>query len=153
LKAECRPLIDRLSVRANLIAVLTKLKFWLVLLLALILPIKGAMATVGMLCHVPASQLVQAAPASHAHASHDAGRVLAEVGHHQHQHATSDSSDADVSPASCLACAAVCGASPVPASGSLNLPTFEPSRDWRRLTLLAPPSREMAGLERPPRSI
>ena len=131
---------------------LTKLKIWLVLLLALILPLKGAMATAGMLCHMPASLYAQPV---HGHASHDAGQATDAYKHHNHeqQRTASDRGDAGVNQLSCLACAAMCGASPVPANASLRLPTFEPARDWPGLALLEPPSRTLAGLERPPRSI
>ena len=56
---------------------MTKLESWLVVLRALILPVEGAMATVGMRCHVPASQH---APPSHGSGSHDLHRGHAVVG-------------------------------------------------------------------------
>lgn len=138
-------------VGANLGFVTMKLKFWLVLLLAFILPVKGAMAAAGMLCHVPASQQSHLAheqtahPQSHAQAagaSHDAG----------HHHGTDPSRDG-AADESCLACAAVCGASPLPATTGVELPVSAPVRDWRVSTLVEPPSLTLDGLERPPRSI
>lgn len=129
-----------------------KLKYWLVLLLALILPVKGAMAAVGMLCHVPASQQVLLV---HDHASHEmhdvqASADLPDASHHHHGSGDSSGHAPDTS---CLACAAVCGASPLPTALGLNLPAFDPVRDWRVFASAEPTSLSLAGLERPPRSI
>ncbi len=134
---------------------MTKLKYWLVLLLALILPVKGAMATVGMLCHVPTSQQMHV---SHAHAA-GASHESAAAGSHGATHGTVHSHHGDSGAAatstdtSCLACAAVCAASPLPPAPALSLPLLEPARDWQGLALVAPASLALTGLERPPRSI
>lgn len=133
-----------------------KLKYWLVVLLALILPVKGAMATAGMLCHVPASQHVQS---SHGSASHDmhqehaVARALEASDAATTHHGTAADTHEGSVVTSCLACAAVCGASPLPPKMGTALPAFEAARDWRGLALVAPPSLTLAGLERPPRSI
>ncbi len=149
-----RPAFDR----DNLDAVLMKLKYWLVLLLAVILPLKGAMASAAMLCHSQASQQVVEIHEHEAHSMHNAhsahaSHVASESDSAVHQH--SDGADTGDTPsyATCLACAAVCGASPLPVALSLSLPVLEPARDWRGLALLEPPDAVSAGLERPPRSI
>jgi hypothetical protein len=135
---------------------MTKLKYWLVVLLALILPVKGAMATAGMLCHVPASQQVQVSHGHVASASHESS---AASGSHDASHGSVQSHHGEAGAAgtstdtSCLACAAVCAASPLPPAPLVSLPPLEPARDWQRLALVAPPSLALAGLERPPRSL
>ena len=129
-----------------------KLKYWLVLLLVAILPIKGAMAVAGVLCHVPAAQQVQSGHDHGPHAEHD---THATGGSHDAAHYAhgADASLSEVPDVSCLACAAVCGASPLPTTFGFSLPASKPARDWRDSTVVEPPSRSLAGLERPPRSI
>lgn len=129
-----------------------KLKYWLVVLLAAILPLKGAMAVAGVLCHVPASHQAQSV---HDHRLVQAHGTLPDVGaqddsHHSHG---ADASAGEVQDVSCLACAAVCGASPLPTTLGFGLPVSEPTRDWRDFAVIEPPDMSLDGLKRPPRRI
>jgi hypothetical protein len=129
-----------------------KLTYWLVLLLAAIFPVKGAMAVAGVLCHVPASHQVQPVHDRGSHAVHDTHTTVGSHDATHHAHGADASSD-EVRGVSCPACAAVCGASPLPTTGGFSLPLSKPGRDWRDFTVVEPPSESLAGLERPPRSI
>jgi hypothetical protein len=126
---------------------LTMVKYWLVLLLALILPVKGVMATAGVLCH-DVVQPLQSVQQDGAHQSHQANGA-----HEAHEAHEAGDPSVQTQGTSCLACAAVCGASSLPASTALSLPVSEPTRDWRVIAAIEPPSPSLRGLERPPRSI
>lgn len=140
-----RPLWNLSS--ANLSAV-KLLRIWLLVLLAVLLPVRGAMAA-AMLC-LPATggaagemRLMEHDGASHHdHASHEAARHD-HGGHHDQSKFSQDD---------CNLCAAFCSVTPLasatPAVASLDPPTTTfPD-------LLAPaPSFLSGGQERPPRSI
>lgn len=134
-----------------------RFKYWLVLLLAVILPLKGAMAAAGMLCHVPTAAAALVAPMPHEHGlssygeshSHDAAAGH-DVGSH---HADAGDANGKASDSSCRACAAICGASPLPPAIADRVPTLEPVRDWYVLVVPKPPHLTLAGLERPPRTL
>jgi len=149
------------------------LKTWLVLLLALILPLKGAVAAAGVLCHAtPTPIALQTAQAAvHAVAHHGMGhgaqrspaahgthpRIAADTGSDGH---ASDSTDrylatgaASSVDTACPACAGICAASPLPVSHTLSLATDPVARARPGTAHIAPPSHVAAGLERPPRSV
>ncbi len=153
----------------------------MVLLLASIFPVKGVIAAGGMACHgpvassVPAVQMAWLAdaqhPATHAGQTHEPAAHEHDAAHEHaaheramHEHAThapgasahgpaSDGAPGQFANAACLACAAICGASPLPPAAGLALPRLEPAREWHRLETAPPVGRVLAGLERPPRSL
>lgn len=111
-----------------------------------------------MLCHSPASQQVVCSQPHQTHSMHEAHAThaahMASDSHsaaHQYSEGRG-TSDASVE-TTCLACAAVCGASPLPVALGLSLPVLEPAHDWRGFTFLEPLNGVLARLERPPRSI
>jgi hypothetical protein len=155
-------------------------KTWLVVMLALVLPLEGAVAAAGMLCHARPS--AASAPQAHTgahHGAHEVGQRVAPRRGPQASDATSargdpsariavDPSLADpslVDPlaidpptatafnAGCPACSGACSASPLPASHALSLATDPVARAHPAPAHLAPPSHVAAGLERPPRSV
>lgn len=128
----------------------------LLLLVALLLPFRGAMAVGGLLCHGGAKHhssaaAAQATPAMHSHESH-----AVPAGHH-HEHSSvqlvlTDSHSGDDS-AACNLCSAVCSVPPLPSPGlavhallpvgAERFPTTAPSHS----------SVSLDGLERPPRTV
>lgn len=132
-----------------------RVRFWLVLLLALVLPVKGVMAVSGSLCHVPGAESARSAPHGHPHAtqaSHDAGPAQAQPGSALHDPQRIAPGAITAADGACLACASVCGAPPLPAGASLAVAGDLPARAWSALAPSTPPSHVPAGLERPPRS-
>jgi len=142
----------------------TRLKAWLVLLLALILPLKGAVAAAGVACH--ASPLSIAMQTTHAVAQQHTGHGA----HHGAQHGDASHAPSDahapggvnpdgagdtagVHDAACLTCSGICAASPLPASHALTLAADPPARALPAPARIAPPSHVSAGLDRPPRSV
>ena len=126
-----------------------KAKVRFLLVVALLLPFKGALAAVGVFCHLGSAQPISAIVAPH---SHD------DVAHHGHaEHHGADVTVDDDRPtgtgSSCAVCSAVCGAPPLPvAGGSLHLPSMP---EAQRFPPLATPRASSVpdGLERPPRTI
>lgn len=128
---------------------------WLLLLVALILPFKGALAAAGMFCHasspVPVSSI---AATDHDHAGmsgHDHGPRAAADGEHgggAHEHG-----GGPLPVSSCTICSAVCSAPPLPSAGLALAPLSAPGAE--RFPALAPPrpSAVAGGLERPPRTV
>jgi hypothetical protein len=126
-------------------------RVWLLVLLALLLPIRGALAG-AMHCPVAASG-VQLESQLGAHA-HDRGHHATHDGHeHAQQHPASDQHHADAAGADkCNLCSAFCS---VPGLVSSGLVLGTPQLAATAFPALhAPPtSFELAGQERPPRSI
>lgn len=133
------------------------LRIWLVVLLAVLLPVRGAMAA-AMLCppggsgselrlmqpsHPHADHVMAEAVAHHDHAPHDAGHHPGKA-HHGHDQA---------SPDKCNMCSAFCSMTPMPVStcalperldhASASFPELRPPA----------PTFLSDGQERPPRSI
>jgi len=149
--------------------VLTRLKAWLVLLLALILPLKGAVAAAGVVCHASslsiAMQTTQAVAqqhtghgahhdAQHGDASHDPSAHAPSAAHAPDGASPDGAGDmAGVHDAACLTCSGICAASPLPASHALTLAADPPARALPAPARIAPPSHVSAGLDRPPRSV
>lgn len=156
-------------------------KTWLVLLLALILPLEGVAVAAGVACHAASMPVV--AQAAHAFAPrgshHDERAPVADIARDAPRHA-SHHVDRNVDPRTrhpaaphdavgtvtiaavtidasavadiaCLACAGICSASPLPVSHLLTLPTDAVVRAEPTAACIAPPSHVAAGLERPPR--
>jgi hypothetical protein len=130
-----------------------KLRIPLILLVALILPVKGAMAAAGMLCHLGSAQAMTAILQPHQH------HAEAHQNHAEHHALDGDSQsdaedDARLIPASsCAICSAVCSAPPLPANG-IAFHATAPSGAERFPALSPPrPSAVHSGLERPPRTI
>ncbi|HKX43223.1 MAG TPA: hypothetical protein VJO99_18845 [Burkholderiaceae bacterium] len=120
------------------------LRIGLLVLLAVLLPIRGAMAA-AMLCP-PALGAAQAqAHAAHEPAAHD---------HAQHHHVPSDATaHATSDDNTCNLCAAFCSATPLPSSApTLPSPSDYTSTSFPELRAAAP-SFVSGGPERPPRSI
>ena len=122
-------------------------RFWLVILLALLLPFRGAVAA-AMLCPVAAVELQRAdtpAPGHH-HAQHakDAATAGAQAGH-PHDHGGSGAGK-------CNTCAAFCCVTPMPASDAVWVapPAEASTRFPEPATPL--PGFVTAGPERPPRA-
>lgn len=138
-----------------------KLKL-LLLIVALTLPFRGAMAAVGVFCHLGSVDAFAVATQPHQHDGD--GHSVGDAGHHGAEHAhpeapvqpaNSDVSDDPSAPASdtCAYCSASCGAAPlVPATVTFESPF--PNGAERFPALPVPHVRSIAGgLERPPRTI
>jgi len=121
----------------------------LLLLVAFLLPIRGALAAVGLFCHVDGSQSVAVAPSHQHDAAHHASEAQSHKAHHEH----STGHDAPAQSDTCKYCAAVCSIPPV-APADLTLHEHVSSGGERFAALsVSPPSPFLSGLERPPRSI
>ena len=128
---------------------------WLLLLVALLLPFKGAMAAVGVFCHLGSAQPLSAIVA-HMHDRHAAG----EHSHHEHRQHAGDASHTqhtgdDGQPASdvsCAYCSAICGAPPLPAAYTSVVEVLPVGAE--RFPALTQPrlSAVLDGLDRPPRT-
>jgi hypothetical protein len=127
------------------------LRIWLLVLLAVLLPVRGAMAA-AMACPPPASAAAQqlGAHASHGHASHGHD----EAGHsHGGDHAAADPAHAAGPADKCNMCSASCATPPVPsAAGGLAAPLDLASAAFPDLPAPAPTFLS-DGQERPPRTI
>jgi hypothetical protein len=138
----------------------------LLLVVALLLPFRGALAAAGLLCHMGGSS---PATVSQAHEPGDRGYSHAANGHrhhgddtrpaskdHAHHEAIDDSPDA-TGPAggasTCDLCSSVCAAPPLP-SHSAQLAVLLPATG-ERFPAVSPPrlAPTLGGLERPPRSV
>lgn len=128
------------------------LRIWLLVLLAVLLPVRGAMAA-AMACPPPASAAAQqlgAQAGNHGHASHGHD----EAGHsHGGDHAAADPAHAAGPADKCNMCSASCATPPVPsAAGGLAAPLDLASAAFPDLP--APtPTFLSDGQERPPRTI
>jgi hypothetical protein len=131
-----------------------KLRIPLILLVALILPFKGAMAAAGMFCHLGSAQPMSAIVQPHQH------HAEAHQNHAEH-HAPDDVSQSDAedgarlipASSSCTICSAVCSAPPLPANGiAFHAPPPSGAERFPALSLPRP-SAAQSGLERPPRTI
>ena len=130
----------------------------LLLIVALTLPFRAAMAAVGVFCHLGSTDSFAKVVQPH---HHDVGGEDASHGEHSHASeshhspAQSDTSADDSAPLSdtCTYCSASCGAAPlVPAAVSFEAPF--PNGAERFPALPVPHVRSIAGgLERPPRTI
>jgi hypothetical protein len=145
-----------------------RLRLLLVLLLALVLPLKGALAAGGIACHrtamqagteaavpgVPPCHLVAevAAQPSDAEAQpSDAAAQLFDAA--QAPQAASQPPDADTRSAEravCLVCVAICGMPPLPSARGPAVLAPDPGPDWREHPSLPPAGRVPATPERPP---
>jgi hypothetical protein len=119
------------------------------LLVALLMPIRGVLATVGLFCHVGASVSLVATQGHHHDAAHHASPHSSPEGHHQHAVGL----DAPVQSDTFKYCTAVYSIPPVaPADADYHLSVAP--RGERFAALEVPPlSPYLSGLERPPRSI
>jgi hypothetical protein len=134
------------------------LKF-LLLIVALLLPFRGAMAAVGMYCHLGSSDAMSTIVEAHHHDAGISGHDAANGGGHAHHEAGASApheADSDSPPPladTCAYCAASCAAAPlVPASLTMNAPILSGAE---RFPALATPHLHSVsdGLERPPRTI
>jgi hypothetical protein len=144
--------MDRMSAcRSNPVKLL---RIWLLVLLAVLLPIRGAMAA-AMACppagSVPLQQLVGAHADGHAHGNHGDGH--AQAGHaHGGGDTAADHAHA-AGPDQCNMCSASCATPPVPsAAGGLASPLDLTSAPFPDLPAPAPTFLS-DGQERPPRTI
>jgi hypothetical protein len=131
---------------------MTKLKACLLLFVMLMLPLRGAMAGMGLLCeHAPQPMQAAAQHAGHDHARHgvqhaaEDTRLVSAFAHHDHGDRSA--------PDTCNLCTSVCSTPPL-ASGAVQLPApldggrpHFPPVDVARLSYVTD------GLERPPRTI
>jgi len=121
----------------------------LLLLVAFLLPIRGALAAVGLFCHVDGTQPV-AATTSH---QHDPADHSSQHQSHQTHHDHSTGHDAPAQSDTCKYCAAVCSVPPVaPAEMTLHEPVSPGGEQFAAVTV-SPPGPYVSGLERPPRTI
>jgi hypothetical protein len=132
---------------------MSKTRTWLMLLVALLLPLKGTMAAAGMFCHM-GSTTPQAAIGQQHHEHH----VDASHAHAGHADTQSGSGAPEPDPGSaasptCTICSAVCSAPPLPATGPS--PLSLPATASERFPALVPPhvTALSGGLERPPRTL
>jgi hypothetical protein len=130
-----------------------KSRIWLILLIAVILPFKGAMAAAGMFCHLGTGQIAEAAQAAQHHAVVDQAQTTEP--HHDAAHAGGSSTDGSPTQASssCAICSAFCSSPPLPAAGIQAVPPGASAAE--RFPPLAVPrsSTVVSGLERPPRTV
>jgi hypothetical protein len=122
----------------------------LLLLVALMLPVRGALAAVGLFCHVDRPHSVAAA-SEHQHdaASHSSP----DASHQAAQHDHSTGHDAPAQSDTCKYCASVCSVPPVaPVDLTLHEPVSPGSEPFAAVTV-SPPGPYVSGLERPPRTI
>lgn len=140
--------------RANLAAMNSGVR--LLLIVALLLPVRSAMAVGGMLCHGNANHhsFATAAPALPATHSHDLTTAL--DGHH-HDHSAvkpvvADSRSGDES-AACKLCSAVCSAPPLPSPGLAVHALLPLGAERFPATVPSLSSVSLDGLERPPRTV
>jgi len=122
----------------------------LLLIVALLLPVRGALAAVGLFCHVDTSQSI-AATLDHQHdaASHSSHDRSHKAAHHDH----SSGHDAPAQSDTCKYCASVCSVPPIaPVDLTLHEPLSPGSEQFAALTV-SPPGPYVSGLERPPRII
>lgn len=121
------------------------LRIWLLVLLAVLLPVRGAMA-VAMVCppagKVPAQLVVE----------HEAGKELEQAAHAHHDEGASDPSHASA-PDSCNMCAASCSTPPLTrAFEGLQGPIELSSAAFPTVSSPAP-TFQSDGQDRPPRTI
>jgi hypothetical protein len=143
-----------------------RLGFRLLLLVALLLPFRGAMAVAGVLCHGGGTLPATAATAHHHEGGHEHAGTSGAHGHdapaptdgqaasgHGHAHGSASIADAPSGgDASCPFCSAVCGAPPLPATGSI-VPAPLPAGAERFPALASPrPTGAFPALDRPPRN-
>lgn len=120
----------------------------LILLLLVALPLRSALATIGLACPPPYAPMVAAA-GDH---DHDHGPALAAVAPagHGHEGCEHDTSAAQADSAS-RTCPAACCATLLPAGlASIPGPPLFTTR-WSAEPPAEPPDRVVAGIERPPR--
>jgi hypothetical protein len=133
------------------------LRFWCAVVLALLLPLKAAVAA-GMACHLRAAEAAQA----HAHPCHamapqgaeSTAFPLPDAAAQSPAHALSASLDdvVDADAASALVCAAACSAPPLPGVSVADPAGPRAGHDWRERPVMPPGSVDPFGLEKPPRS-
>ena len=128
----------------------------LLLIVALLLPFRNAMAVGGMLCHGNANHhsfatAAVAIPATHAHAA----KAALDGHHHDHspvKPVAADSHSGDDS-AACNLCSAVCSAPPLPSPGLAVHALLPLGAERFPATVPALSSVSLDGLERPPRTV
>ena len=125
----------------------------LLLIVALLLPFRGALAIAGGFCHVlPLPEAVATDDRQASAASHGAGHV-AHV-HHGHDAPISENGHAlPAVDAACNLCSAICGAPPLPGT-TVSVPALLPT-GAERFPALDPPRvfRSYGAPERPPRAV
>src|SRR4030095_1741669 len=91
----------------------------LLLLVAFLLPVRGALAAVGLFCNVDGSQPVAVMQSDQHDSAHHASQHHSQNAHHQH----STDHDAPAQSDTCKYCAAVCSVPPIaPADLTLHEP-------------------------------
>ncbi len=121
------------------------LRFWCTLALALLLPLKAAMA-VGAACHLQGAG---------AHAAGQAGAHPCQEAAASAHHASATNSaepEAQADAAMALVCAAACAAPLLPGAATGGSQGPLAGHDWREQPFARPGSFEPTGLEKPPRS-
>ena len=162
--AQPRVSLPRCRERASLFRM--KFAARLLLVVALLLPFRGAVAAIGVLCHMGGSS---SATMSQPHAPGDHGHAHAAAGYHQHgdearpaseDHARHGANDdlpratgAAGNASMCDLCSSVCAAPALP-SHCAQLVVLLPATGERFPAVSAPhPAPTFGGLERPPRSV
>lgn len=144
--------IDTLS-SANLSPV-KLLRLWFVVLLAVLLPLRGAMAA-SMPCASPGAPVAvsSAAPADHAMHGHDGGH---DHGAPSEAHAAHDDDTGaahDHASPKCSMCSATCSTPPLPSAAvGVPAPAVSAAASFPRLSAPAP-TFQSDGQERPPRTL
>jgi hypothetical protein len=134
-----------------------RLPTWLVVLLVAMLPMRGALAAVGMFCHAgtgsEAASAMAKSEVEHASHHHTDDDVASPSHHHGNAAEADDPARTLPTAFSCSYCAMVCGAPAVPADEvEFSLIPVDTSQRFPALT--APRVVALTGgVERPPRTI
>jgi len=127
-------------------------RIWLLLLLALLLPVRGAVAA-AMLCPIAGSGVQTEVQASADHAAHEAMHKHKDAHEHAASHAHTADHEHGKAADRCNLCSAFCSLTPLAGS----VPTLATPLDLSTTTFpdfsAPPPSFLSDGQERPPRSI
>ena len=128
-----------------------KRRVFILLIVALLLPIRGALAGVGILCHVGGGS-VEHGLTEHSHHQSEGATVSSSHSHavpHEHPAAP----DGPAQPDACKYCTAVCSVPPI-APGDLSFRGPDATGGDRFAALqVSALSPYVSGLERPPRTI
>jgi len=131
-------------------------RIWLLLLLALLLPVRGAVAA-AMLCPIAGSGVQTQVHVSAEHAAHEAMHEPTHEPMHEHQHDSSSAHTADHDHGKaadrCNLCSAFCSLTPLVGSVPTVAAPLELAATAFPDISAPPPSFLSDGQERPPRSI
>jgi len=125
----------------------------LLLIVALLLPFRGALAVSGWLCQTEMPMTASMAAQSHEPANAPMAGTNPDADHGGCHGAGDESGQASTDKPACNLCSSICGAPAFP-SGDAQLRALPP-QGAERFASIAPPHAEFAlgGLERPPRSL